>query len=134
MILVKTLSVQEQIERNNFVLATPPTQQKLPKKIQAPPTQKGKRAKPLPPPRSASTRRISNATNPSSATSSSTTTPCTTSPSSPKVNTTNHPPTLKSVPPAYEHQISNTAGYQSLSSESSGAFHSINSAGIKINN
>ena len=131
--LVKTLSVQEQIERNNFVLATPPTSQKLPKKLTAPPTptssgKKGKnRAKPLPPPRSASTRRISNATNPSSGTSSSTATP--TSPTHRHlVTVTNNNHVMKSAPA--EPNI--TAGYQSLSSESSGAFHSI-SAGIKIN-
>lgn len=127
--LVKTLSVQEQIERNNFVLATPPTSQKLPKKLTAPPTpssgKKGKRAKPLPPPRSASTRRISNATNPSSGTSSSTATP--TSPTHRHLVTNNNH-VMKSAPA--EPNIS--AGYQSLSSESSGAFHSI-SAGIKIN-
>jgi len=47
---LKTLSVQEQIERNNFVLATPPTSQKLPKKLTAPPTpSSGKKVSPSTP-------------------------------------------------------------------------------------
>jgi hypothetical protein len=129
---LKTLSVQEQIERNNFVLATPPTSQKLPKKLTAPPTpnsgKKGKRAKPLPPPRSASTRRISNATNPSSGTSSSTATP--TSPTHHHQLVTNNNHVMKSAPA--EPNIS--TGYQSLSSESSGAFHSISAGGLTSSN